>query len=40
MYESVFLPGLRGPKTLADLEAEAKRLVVINFEEVKQREDK
>ena len=40
MYGSAFPPELRGRRTLAEAEAEAKRVVVEIFEEVKRREDK
>ena len=38
LYERVFLPKLRGWHTMAEAEAEAKRVVVASFEEVKKRE--
>ena len=40
LHEGVCPPELRGGRTLAEAETEAKRAVVANCEVVKQREDK
>ena len=40
LHEGVCPPELRGGRTLAEAEVEAKRAVVANCEGVKQREDK
>ena len=39
-YESVCPPELRGQHNLVEVEIEAKRVVVVNCEELKRREDK